>query len=284
MEQRTVLFWLNGSGPVWVSVGSNEVRSVTKVAAALVCSHGINSNHFSGPAFRRKQFSTGGNSTSNVRGRVFSGLDPFVSDRHGIDGVPAFTAAGHLLCKSVDIVGKTVIVVDTSKNLLARTLAVEDVGDTGAVRSVDSDDVVGRELGNVAGDLVGGLARAGVGVRRVGDTFSLLCVVLDRSRRGRGAWSGGRGGAGGRVGWGAGACRAGRIAVRKAGASGGSAQSGSTERNRARVRGRRSRSSLGRGNEVSVLVEELGDHHSDGRVSLSVLMVLVDRGSHSRDC
>ncbi|KAH3678813.1 hypothetical protein OGATHE_000082 [Ogataea polymorpha] len=192
-QEAATVFWLNVSVPVWMGVDGNEVRGLTQAFVVLVCSDSVDSHHLSGPAFRRECRSSGGDSIDHVRGRL-SILHPLVTDGHSVDAVPALAGCLDLLGQSSNVVSERVDVVESGKNFLVGAHIGHDVGDAGAVWSVDSDDFVGGEFGNVAGNLALRFARSRVGVRRVCDTLAFLCVGLHRAGRGRRA--GGRGGAG----------------------------------------------------------------------------------------
>jgi hypothetical protein len=49
-------------------------------------------------------------------------------------------------------------IIDTKENLLVRSKGSQNVGNLVTVNTVDSDNLIARELGNIGLDFVGGLA------------------------------------------------------------------------------------------------------------------------------
>jgi hypothetical protein len=84
-------------------------------------------------------------------------------------------------------------IIDTKENLLVRSKGSQNVGDLVTVNTIDSDNLIARELGNISLDLVSGLAGTNL-VRRVDDTLGTTGEATGRARRARGTGrnSGGR--------------------------------------------------------------------------------------------
>lgn len=138
----------DGTVPVGVSVEGNVVGVFAQLRVVHDGDVGVDGNDWTGVTCGGQEGFGGRDVLADLGGRGLAVVDKLITDGDGVDIAPG-TVGGDSASHGLDALGELVDKEDTEEQLLAVGLGLEDVFDLVTVDTVQSDETVAGQLGQV---------------------------------------------------------------------------------------------------------------------------------------